>query len=169
MIETNKIEFVDIVSKPVGLTYERVQTLGIYCWQYENDDRTAAYFLPRLSFNTNKDYIKSLYPSFTENDLQGKGIFTSIWRIKKFYNKVSVLHPEQVLASDFQTLSAFRAWVQANESLREICDKNEEHFQQVYVLENESRFAQLKYTKQQNPTGKTYYSWSDILEKQEIE
>ena len=50
----NQIEFVDIVSKPVAITFRRIQTLGIYCWQYEKTERRAAFFLPRLSFNSKK-------------------------------------------------------------------------------------------------------------------
>lgn len=169
MAEANRIEFVDIVSKPVGITYERVQTLGIYCWQYEKNERAAAYFMPRLSFNSNKDYIKSLYTSLDENKLQGKGIYTSIWRIKKFYNKVSITEPEKVLASDFQALSAFKAWVQTFDELRNKRDSDNEDFLQMYVLENEMRFAKYKYTKTQNPSGTVNYNWSQILEKQEIE
>ena len=40
----NQIEFVDIVSKPVAITFRRIQTLGIYCWQYEKTERRAANF-----------------------------------------------------------------------------------------------------------------------------
>ena len=50
----NNIEYVDIVSKAVGNTYELVDILSIYCWQYEKKEKRAAYFLPRLSFNSNK-------------------------------------------------------------------------------------------------------------------
>ena len=39
-IKTNKIEYVDVVSKPVGITYEKVQILGIYCWQYEKNEKS---------------------------------------------------------------------------------------------------------------------------------
>ena len=30
-IQSNKIEYVDVVSKSVGITYEKVQVLRIYC------------------------------------------------------------------------------------------------------------------------------------------
>lgn len=166
----NKIEFEDIVSKAVGTTYERVQTLGIYCWQYEKDEKRAAYFLPRFSFNQNKEYLENFYKDISKDNLQGKGIFSSIWRIAKFYNKVPVYEPEKVLYSDLQTLSAFNAWVQADENLRTKRDnKDDNTFLQVYVLENESRFAEYKYTEGQNsPGASAYYDWSDILEKREI-
>ena len=36
----------DIISKPVGETYELVQTLGIYCWQEDINHQDAAFFMP---------------------------------------------------------------------------------------------------------------------------
>lgn len=119
-IQKNKIEYVDVVSKPVGITYEKVQVLGIYCWPHGENEKRAAFFLPRLSFNTNTDYLEKLYPGISaENDLKGKGIFTSLWKIEKFYSKVSILHPEEVLSNDFATLSAFKAWVETDSNLNE--------------------------------------------------
>ena len=114
----NQIEFVDIVSKPVAITFRRIQTLGIYCWQYEKTERRAAFFLPRLSFNSNKEYLENLYPGISKKDLKGKGIFTSIWKIAKFYNKVSILNPEEILYNDFATLSAFKCWVENDLNLK---------------------------------------------------
>ncbi|WP_296025202.1 hypothetical protein [uncultured Treponema sp.] len=163
----NKIEFVDIVSKPVGITYSRIQTLGIYCWQYERTERRAAFFLPRLSFNSNKEYLENLYPGISKKDLQGKGIFTSIWKIAKFYNKVSILNPEEILYNDFATLSAFKCWVERDSDLKRKKEKGEELFLQIYVLENESRFAKFKYTEVQNSAATIYYDWSEIPEESE--
>ena len=163
----NQIEFVDIVSKPVGITYSRIQTLGIYCWQYERTERRAAFFLPRLSFNSNKEYLENLYPGISKKDLQGKGIFTSIWKIAKFYNKVSILNPEEILYKDFATLSAFKCWVENDLNLKRKKEKGEELFLQIYVLENESRFAKFKYTEVKNPTATIYYDWSEIPEESE--
>ena len=63
----NEISFADIVSKPVGVSYEHVQTLGIYCWTDSEKERNAAFFLPRLSYNKNKEYITALYPDLEHN------------------------------------------------------------------------------------------------------
>lgn len=163
----NKIEFVDIVSKPVGITYSRIQTLGIYCWQYEKTERRAAFFLPRLSFNSNNEYLENLYPGISKKDLQGKGIYTSIWKIAKFYNKVSILNPEEILYNDFATLSAFKCWVERDSDLKRKKEKGEEVFLQIYVLENESRFPKFKYTEVQNSAATIYYDWSEIPEESE--
>ena len=35
----------------------------------------------------------------------------------------------------------------------------------MYVLEEEKRFAQFKYTTTQNPAGTIYYNWEEILKK----
>ena len=163
----NKIEFVDIVSKPVGITYSRIQTLGIYCWQYERTERRAAFFLPRLSFNSNNEYLENLYPGISKKDLQGKGIYTSIWKIAKFYNKVSILNPEEILYNDFAPLSAFKCWVERDSDLKRKKEKGEEVFLQIYVLENESRFPKFKYTEVQNSAATIYYDWSEIPEESE--
>jgi len=146
----NQIEFVDIVSKPVAITFRRIQTLGIYCWQYEKTERRAAFFLPRLSFNSNKEYLENLYPG-----------------ISKFYNKVSILNPEEILYNDFATLSAFKCWVKNDLNLKRKKEKGEELFLQIYVLENESRFAKFKCTEVKNPTATIYYDWSEIPEESE--
>lgn len=167
---TNKNEIVDIVSKPVGITYERVQTLGIYCWQEGKKEKLPPFFLSRLSFNSNKDYLESLYPGISnKTELQGKGIFTSVWRIAKYYEKVSIINPENTLSSDKGALSAFKAWVQSDEELRKNRDDGKEVFLQMYVLEDEARFANYKYTTVQNSAATIYYDWSEILEKQEVE
>ena len=139
----NIIKYVDIVSKPVGCTYEFVDMLGIYCWQYDKTEKRAAFFLPRLSYNTNKEYIEKMYPGISnkEEELKGKGIFTEIWKIAKFYNKVSILTPEDVLYNDFVTLSAFKAWVEKDNDLKMKKEKGEEVFLQVYSLGNKSKFV----------------------------
>ena len=36
--------FEDIISKPVGVSYEQVQTLGIYCWPNDEKERNACFF-----------------------------------------------------------------------------------------------------------------------------
>ena len=169
----NKIEYVDIVSKPVGKTYERVQTLGIYCWQYDKTEKRAAYFLPRFSFNTNKNYLENIRSGISENEkLQGKGIFSSLWRIRKFYNKVSVINPEAVLFDDIVALSAFKAWVDSDPDLKVIKESgdenNEKAFKQMYVLENEVQFDRLKYTEVQNSSATVYYDLNEILGKEEL-
>ena len=51
-IKTNKIEYVDVVSKPVGITYEKVQILGIYCWQYEKNEKICSDFFFRAFHST---------------------------------------------------------------------------------------------------------------------
>ena len=38
----------------------------------------------------------------------------------------------------------------------------------MYVLEEEKRFAQFKYTTTQNPAGTIYYDWKAILKKRAI-
>ena len=168
-MQTNKIEYVDVVSKPVGITYEKVQILGIYCWPHGENEKRAAFFLPRLSFNTNTEYLKKLYPSISKDkDLKGKGIFTSLWKIEKFYNKVSILHPEEVLSNDFVTLSAFKAWVETDPNLNEKKQKNEEEFLQVYALTDEARFAKYKCTEVQNSAATAYYSLKEILESEDM-
>ena len=48
---THVIEFEDIVAKAVAKSYERIQALGIYCWQPDKIERNAAFFLPRLSLS----------------------------------------------------------------------------------------------------------------------
>lgn len=161
----NNIEYVDIVSKAVGNTYELVDILSIYCWQYEKKEKRAAYFLPRLSFNSNKDYLEKLYPGISQNDeeLKGKGVFTEIWKIAKFYNKVSILNPEEVLYNDPVTLSAFKAWVEKDNDLKMKKEKGEEVFLQVYSLGNKSKFADYKYSSLQNTAATVYYDWSEIL------
>lgn len=159
------VSFCDIISKPVDDTYELVQTLGIYCWQYEKTQQNALFFLPRFSFNENKDYLKQVYPDI-ENDvdeLSGKGIYTSIWQIARVYNKVSINEPEKILGNDFHTLSAFQAWCSA-QNLYE----RELNEQQIYVLREERRFAKYKYTNIQNSPATIYYYWNEILNKQII-
>ena len=81
---------------------------------------------------------------------------------EKFYNKVSILTPEDVLYNDFITLSAFKAWVENSPELKEK-QKGEEVFLQVYSLGNKSKFADYKYSSLQNTTATVYYDWSDIL------
>ena len=161
----NNIEYVDIVSKAVGNTYELVDILSIYCWQYEKKEKRAAFFLPRLSYNTNKEYIEKMYLGISnkEEELKGKGIFTEIWKIAKFYNKVSILTPEDVLYNDFVTLSAFKAWVEKDNVLKMKKEKGEEIFLQVYALENKSTFAKYRYSSLQNTAATVYYDWSEIL------
>ena len=168
----NNIEYVDIVSKAVGNTYELVDILSIYCWQYEKKEKRAAYFLPRLSFNNNKEYLEKLYPDISkeEDALKGKGVFTEIWKIAKFYNKVSILNPEEALYNDPVTLSAFKAWVEKDNDLKMKKEKGEEIFLQVYALENKSTFANYRYSSLQNTAATVYYDWSEILnDAQEIE
>lgn len=168
-MQTDKIEYVDVVSKPVGITYEKVQILGIYCWPHGENEKRAAFFLPRLSFNTNIDYLEKLYPGISkEKDLKGKGIFTSLWKIEKFYSKVSILNPEEVLSNDFATLSAFKAWVETDSNLNEKKQKNEDEFLQVYALTDEARFAKYKFTEVQNSAAVAYYSLKEILESKDM-
>ena len=161
---SNIIEFEDIVSKPVGCTYERVQTLGIYCFQADKNERNAAFFLPRLSFRQNLQYLKALYPNIDNNlDLQGKGIYTSVWNIVNHYDNISIKNAATRLEHDLHTLSAFYAWVKADKNL------TEETELQIYTLNNERVFPEYKYTKLQNTASTIYYDWSEILEKIEID
>ena len=157
------VSFEDIISKPVAGSYDMVQSLGIYCWQYEKSQKNALYFLPRLSFEQNKDYLERIYPeiSDSEDELAGKGIFISIWKIARVYNKVSVKSPEEILSNDVHTLAAFKAW----------CTKaglDNDSEQQIYVLEEERKFVQFKYTEKQNTAATIYYDWDEILSKQKI-
>ena len=105
---------------------------------------------------------------FIMHTLKGKGIFTSLWKIEKFYNKVSILHPEEVLYNDFATLSAFKAWVETDPNLNEKKQKNEEEFLQVYALTDEARFAKYKCTEVQNSAATAYYSLKEILESEDM-
>ena len=89
---------------------------------------------------------------------------------EKFYNKVSILTPEDVLYNDFVTLSAFKAWVEKDNDLKMKKEKGEEVFLQVYSLGNKSKFADYKYSSLQNTPATVYYDWSDILKNtQKIE
>ena len=158
----NEIHFTDIVSKPVGESYELVQMLGIYCWPSNEKERNAGFFLPRLSYNQNKEYLTALYPDLKKNtNLQGRGIYTSIWRIGSYYNSLSLENAERVLCRDIATLSAFKIWV------AKYCNNSADPIQ-MYVLEEEKRFAQFKYTATQNPSGTINYDWKQILKKIEI-
>ena len=159
----NRIDFEDIISKPVGNSYKRVQTLGIYCWQADVKTRMSAYFLPRFSLDKNRDYLEALYPGISKNkDLEGKGIYVSIWKIARIYNKVLPNSPEEILGQDYHTLSAFKAW-------KGFSDEDYEKGMQVYVLEEEKRFHEYKYTKVQNSTGIIYYDWDEILDRTVID
>lgn len=159
----HEIKFEDIVSKAVAKSYERIQTLGIYCWQPDKIERTAAFFLPRLSYNQNKDYLEKLYPGISARaELEGRGIFASVWKIARYYGRVRVGSPEETLSGDMHTLSAFKAWCALDPNLKS------DDFLQVYVLSEEKTFAEFKYTSVQNPPATTYYSWLDILGKREI-
>lgn len=157
------VTFEDIISKPVSDSYELIQSLGIYCWQYEKPQKNALFFLPRFSFDKNKDYLEKVYPSITEKEyeLSGKGIYISIWKISHVYNKVSVKNPEKILSNDPHTLSVFKAWCSA-------LNLNSDLEQQIYVLKEEKKFVEYKYTATQNPTGTIYYNWDDILCMHEI-
>ena len=158
----NEIHFTDIVSKPVGESYELVQMLGIYCWPSDEKERNAGFFLPRLSYNQNKEYLTALYPDLKKNtNLQGRGIYTSIWRIANYYNGISLENAERVLCRDIATLSAFKIWV------AKYCNNSADPIQ-MYVLEEEKRFAQFKYTATQNPVGTIYYDWKEIITEREI-
>lgn len=155
-----------IVSKPVGKSYERVQLLGIYCWQ--NDRKLdfkgdTLYFLPRIPFNENKDYLKSLYPEIVKDDPQGKGIFISLWKIAGEPRVVMPDAPEKKLSGHL--LAAFRAWASVPNAFS---DEDRKNGVQMIELEEERRFTQYKYTATQNPSGTVYYSFSDILDKREL-
>ena len=67
--------------------------------------------------------------------------YDEVVEIAKFYNKVSILTPEDVLYNDFVTLSAFKAWVVNIPELKEKKQKGEEVFLQVYSLGNKSKFV----------------------------
>ena len=165
----NEASFADIVSKPVGVSYEHVQTLGIYCWTDSEKERNAAFFLPRLSYNKNKEYITALYPDLEQNkDLQGRGIYTSIWRIGNYYKGISLENAERVLYRDIAALTAFKAWMEFVRKSEAENVLTEQSLKQMYVLEEEKRFVKYKYTATQNPSGTIYYDWKDILEKREI-
>ncbi|MBQ8681217.1 MAG: hypothetical protein IJ530_15905 [Treponema sp.] len=152
----------DIISKPVGETYEYVQTLGIYCWQEEINHQDAAFFMPRFSFQSNKEYLEKLYKGISnDSSLSNQGIFASVWKIAKVYYKVPVDAPESVLSNDITTLSAFKAWCK-------FAAKPENKKLNVYVLSEEKHFAQYKHTELQNPSGITYYDWEEVLKNQVI-
>ena len=158
------IEFEDIVSKPVGVTYERVQTLGIYCFQAEKKERNAAYFLPRLSWNKNIDYLKSIYSDIeNESNLQGKGIYASVWNIERHYDNISLKNADKRLEHDMHTLSAFKAWVKADSNLSEDTEL------QIYVLASERVFPKYKFTELQNTSATIYYNWDEKKKKTQIE
>lgn len=160
----SEIYFKDIVSKPVGMSYEFVQTLGIYCWQSDEKERNAGFFLPRLSYNKNKEYITALYPDLEQNtDLQGRGIYTSIWRIGNYYNSLSLENAERILCRDIATLAAFKAWMELVPNSKSEKPLTEHTLMQMYVLEEEKRFAQFKYTATKNSFGTIYYDWKEIL------
>ena len=44
----NEVSFADIVSKPVGVSYEHVQTLGIYCWTDSEKERNQRKRVSRM-------------------------------------------------------------------------------------------------------------------------
>ena len=165
----SEIYFTDIISKPVGVSYELVQTLGIYCWQNDEKVKNAGFFLPRLSYNKNKEYITALYPDLEKNtNLQGRGIYTSIWRIRNYYNSLSLENAERILCRDIATLSAFKTWIELYPKFESENSLSEQNLLQMYVLEEEKRFAQFKYTATQNPIGTIYYDWKEILKEREI-
>lgn len=153
----------DIVSKPVDDTYELVETMGIYCFQYNKTEKRAAYFLPRYPYEKTKNHLSKWFPDIEkEVSMKGKGIFPCIWKIERLYNKVSVASPEIALGEDISIISAFMEWCRQ-------CNVKDNEFLQLFVLSNQRIFAEYKYTETKNSSNMTYYSWSDILSKTEIE
>lgn len=156
----------DIVSRPVGASYERVQLLGIYCWQKSIAVKPCPYFMPRLSFNENKDYLEKLYPGISKNtSLTGKGIYSSLWQSVRTYPCVMPSAPEQAFGNDSATLAAFKTWASAPDAFTE---EDRRDGVQVYVLGAERHFASYKRTAGQNPTGLVYLNLSDVLASDEL-
>ena len=54
--------------------------------------------------------------------------------VQKNFIKVSILTPEDVVYNDFETLSAFKAWVEKDNNLKMKKEKGEEVYLQVYSL-----------------------------------
>ncbi|MGP1576407.1 MAG: hypothetical protein ACTTH7_02800 [Treponema sp.] len=81
---------------------------------------------------------------------------------------MSLKNAERILCRGIATLSAFKAWVELllNSGLEN--HVIEQSLLQMYVLEEEKRFAEFKYTATQNPSGTIYYDWAEILGQREI-
>ena len=69
---------------------------------------------------------------------------------------------------DIATLAAFKAWMELYTKYEAENPLTEQTLMQMYVLEEEKRFAQFKYTATQNPVGTIYYDWKEILKEREI-
>ena len=76
---------------------------------------------------------------------------------------MSLENAERILCRDIATLAAFKAWMELVPNSKSEKPLTEHTLMQMYVLEEEKRFAQFKYTATQNPVGTIYYDWKEIL------
>ena len=140
---------------PIGIqSFEKLRRDG-----YLYIDKTA--FIWRL-IQVSSPYFLSRPRRF------GKSLFLSTLAAyfrgqKELFKDLYLENAERILCRDIATLAAFKAWMELVPNSKSEKPLTEHTLMQMYVLEEEKRFAQFKYTATQNPVGTIYYDWKEIL------
>ena len=98
----------------------------------------------------------------------GKSLFLSTLAAyfrgqKELFKDLYLENAERILCRDIATLAAFKAWMELVPNSKSEKPLTEHTLMQMYVLEEEKRFAQFKYTATKNHLGTIYYDWKEIL------
>ena len=140
---------------PIGVqSFEKLRRDGYlyidktpFLWQLVQV--SSPYFL-----NRPRRFGKSLFLSTLAAYFRGQ---------KELFKDLYLENAERILCRDIATLAAFKAWMELVPNSKSEKPLTEHTLMQMYVLEEEKRFAQFKYTATQNPVGTIYYDWKEIL------
>lgn len=151
-----------VLCKPVSVTGEIVNTLGIYVGQAGRPKMDVLYFMPRHSCNSNREFLKSLYPTYLEKleDIEGKGVCCYLYKVEKIYRDIPsskglAAMGEQV---DPHHLAAYETWIKLNKD-----DFINEIQVDVYILSPLCKFPLPKFTPGQNNANLSFYTLEEIL------
>ncbi len=158
-------DFVDtphIISKAVGKSFELVSRLHIYSCPERHNDKNCRFFMPRMSYNTQKEFLEQMFPSFKFNDgiHHGKAVFYALYDIEKIYGNISKDNIETLKNIDMRAYLLLREWVEAYPNEEKAFQEGSPY--RVYILSSERMFISPKFGQEKNNQGARYCNLEDI-------
>ncbi len=151
-----------IISKAVGASFELVSRLHIYSCPEDHNDRNCRFFMPRMSYNTQKEFLTQLYPNFKFDDTvhRGKAVFCALYDMEKIYTGISKDNVERLKNIDMRAYLLFKEWVDAYPNEQGLFEEGKSY--RLHVLSSERRFVTPKFSQEQNNLGPRYCNLKDL-------
>jgi hypothetical protein len=145
----------EVFCPPVGDTFSKVQSLGIYCCPADRSLKDAIYLMPRVPVSKVHELLGDLYNITDFTSLKGKGCSVALYKI----NNSFIVDGDSIAAIENELLKVkVLQWMNGkNESLK------------VFVLGEPMNFHKPKFTDGPNNSWNGYFAlsqvWGELISK----